>query len=347
MIEIIASGPLSTIQDRGRPGLRHIGVPRAGAVAPDWMTLGNALVGNPLNHPVIESFEGGLDLMAVERVLHVAAIGDADIVLDDGGRRRQLDCWRSHHIPAGARLVIRHSGRARLTVIAIQGLSIATVLGSASTYTRAGLGGVDGRALAAGDRLCVKAHEPGVEQACGPCDAPFDIDEVQVNAMPGPQDDAFDDAVLNAFFETPWTLSAEADRMGARLEGPAIAHRDESSRDIVSDAIVPGSIQIPGNGQPIVMLADAHTAGGYPKIATLVSTDLSKFAICRPGTTLRINRIDIDAAIEKSRSDARALARHLASIVQAPAGEPDTERLLKTNLIDGVTDGRAEDLPCG
>lgn len=350
MIEIITSGPLSTVQDFGRTGLRHIGVPRAGTVAPDWMTLANALVGNPHATAIVESFEGGLSFTADERALHIAAVGDAELTLDTGGDRRKLACWRSHHVPVGANVTIRHSGRSRVTIIAIQGLSVPTVLGSASTYTRAALGGVEGRALASGDRLFVNTTELHAEQSCqpfaAPFDAPLDGEPVSIHAVPGPQDDAFDASVLNAFFASTWTLSAEADRMGARLQGPLIVHRDVASRDIVSDAIIPGSIQVPGSGQPIVMLADAHTAGGYPKIATLVSADLSRLAIYRPGTCFHISRLDTDAAIEHARARAEALARHVASVGAAPAGVPGTAELLRNNLIDGVTDGRPEEPRC-
>lgn len=347
MIEVVASGPLSTVQDRGRPGFRHIGVPRAGVVAPAWMSLANALVGNTLDSAVIECFEGGMRLRAADREFRLAHVGDADVVLIDADRRRQLPAWRSHRIPAGSDVLIRTTGLARIAVIAIRGLDITPVLGSASTYARAGLGGLNGRALAGGDRFRVaESAAPDLELACSPFETVFDHDDVVLAAVPGPQDDAFEPAALDEFFSASWTLSSEADRMGARLDGPAIPHRNAASREIVSDAIVPGSVQIPGSGLPIVMLADAHTAGGYPKIATVVSADLPKLAICRAGTRLRIEKVDVNAAIARVRASAMALGRHLASIRQAPADLPDTARLLAHNLVDGVVDGRAEETTC-
>ena len=200
---------------------------------------------------------------------------------------------------------MRATGAGRTAILAIGGLAVEPVHGSASTYPRAGLGGLDGRALAAGDVLPCTPAPPGpglriapaalarLEAAllgtiadgsgAGPCsgadggpdgpddgpggtDAPF----ATVRAVPGPQHDAFAPGALEALFAPAgWRVSAATDRMGARLEGVPLEHRDADSRDIVSDAIVPGSVQVPGTGLPICLLADAHTAGGYPKIATV------------------------------------------------------------------------------
>ena len=344
MIELRASGPLTSVQDRGRDGHRRLGVPRSGVLVPAWMAIANALVGNAPNDPVLECFEGGLRLASGERALRVAFAGDVDAALVDGAVRRTLAPWRSHRVPPGAELALRGTGRARVAVLAVRGLAVPPTLGSAATCARVGLGGLAGRALADGDRLPLdetaeeetRAHDLGCAPFALPEDAP------RLRAVPGPQHDAFTDETLERFFASEWTLSNEVDRMGARLEGPTLSHRDETRRDIVSDAIVPGSVQVPGSGQPIVMLADAHTAGGYPKIATVASADLPVLAIHRPGTRLRLERVDVDAAIARARAAERALERHLASLAPLPPEAPDTERLLAHNLIDGVTDGAVE-----
>ena len=351
-VDVLAGGPLSTIQDRGRHGLRRLGVPSAGTLAPDWGALANALVGRAPDAPVIECFEGGLRLRASGGDVRVAHAGDADVVLSANGERRALAPWRAHVVPAGAELAVRGSGRARLAVLAIGGLAVPPVLGSASTYARARLGGVDGRALASGDTLAIERNadepvDPGPDLGCEPYAPPLPADgaPLVLHAVAGPQHDAFDAAELARFFETTWTLSTEADRMGARLDGPALAHRDAAARDIVSDAILPGSVQVPGSGQPIVMLADAHTAGGYPKIATVLSSDLPRLAVQRPGTRLRLVRVDVDEAVSRVRAAARALARHVATISTVPADTLDTTRLFTHNLVDGVVDATAEPLP--
>ena len=370
MIEILAGGALSSVQDRGRIGLRRLGVPRAGTLVPPWMSVANALVGNAPDAPVIECFEGGLRLRVIERPSIVAHAGDADVVALRDGARRPLVPWRAHRLDAGTEIAVRGSGRARLTVIAVRALAIPLTLGSASSYARAGLGGSKGRALAAGDRLAITECETedrsrdgsgdgpehdlderfgagnrselhrGPPMSCEPFLTP--LDEIVLRAVPGPQSDAFDDDELERFFATSWTLSSESDRMGTRLDGAAIAHRNAGARDIVSDAIVPGSVQVPGNGQPIIMLADAHTAGGYPKIATVISSDLPLLGLHRAGTSLRLQRVDVDEAIRHTRERAGELARHLGTLRPAPADAPDTARLLASNLIDGVTDGAAE-----
>jgi len=352
-IEVLAGGPLTTLQDRGRSGLRRLGVPRAGALAPAWMTIANRLVGNEANAAVIECFEGGLRLSVHERAIRLSHVGDADVTLLRSGERRMLAPWRSHRSLPGDEIVLRDTGAARLAVIAVQALSVPAVLGSASTYARAGLGGLDGRALAAGDVLSCSL-EPSAdgdimsegaparaERGCDPFEPAIAADDapLSLQAVPGPQVDAFDAPSVDAFFATSWTLSAEADRMGARFDGPPLAHRDARSRDIVSDAIVPGSVQVPGSGKPIVMLADAHTAGGYPKIATVLSADLFRLAVQRPGTRFRLERVDTERAIELVRERAHALERHLASITTLPPDAIDTARLLNHNLVDGVTDG--------
>ena len=357
MIEILSGGALSSVQDRGWIGLRRLGVPRAGTLVPPWMSVANALVGNAPDAPVIECFEGGLRLRVIERRSIVAHAGDADVVAMLDGARRPLVPWRAHRLDAGTEIAVRGSGRARLTVVAVRALAIPLTLGSASTYARARLGGSKGRALAAGDRLAIAGdetehdldgragigrseldHEPLM--SCEPFLTP--LDEIVLRAVPGPQSDAFDDDELGRFFATSWTLSSESDRMGTRLDGAAIAHRNAGARDIVSDAIVPGSVQVPGNGQPIIMLADAHTAGGYPKIATVISSDLPLLGLHRAGTSLRLQRVDVDEAIRHTRERAGELARHLGTLRPAPADTPDTARLLASNLIDGVTDGAAE-----
>jgi len=348
-LEVLAGGALSTLQDIGRTGLRRLGVPTAGTLAPAWMTIANALVGNPPDAPVIESFEGGLRLRANGGPVRVAHVGDADVALVLDGERRALEPWRSHVVPDGAELVLRGGGRARITVLAVAALVVPRVLGSASTYTRAELGGLDGRALATGATIAVDegaaGRRGGPDLRCEPYAAPRAPDgaPLVIHAVPGPQHDAFDEATLDAFFDAIWTLSAAADRMGARLEGPTLAHRSAADRDIVSDAIVAGSVQVPGGGQPIVMLADAHTAGGYPKIATVVSSDLAGLAVQRPGTRFSVVRVDVDAAIERTRAAARALARHVASLTAVAPDTIDTARLMAHNLVDGVTDGAPDE----
>lgn len=344
-LEILATGPLSSLQDRGRIGQRRLGIPWAGALATEWRALANHLVGNAPEHAVIETFEGGLTLCAEGKDIRIAVVGDATIEwLNNHGDTTSLSAWRSHVLQPSETLRITRSGAARCVYVAVHGLNVNDHHGSASTYARAGLGGLNGDVLRVGDRLPVVATEatlaplgltpPQLEAALASM-LP-QTEGLSVHAVPGPQADAFDAAVVDRFFETEWSISTETDRMGARLDGPGLDHRDPTRRDIVSDAILPGAIQVPGNGKPIVMLADAATLGGYPKIATVASADLSALALARPGTGVRFMACEAEAAVAHTRERARFWQELYASITYVSQA-PDRRQLLTSNLIDGVT----------
>jgi allophanate hydrolase len=316
-------GALSTLQDGGRHGWRRYGVPSAGALDPALMRIANALAGNAPGHPVIEFFVAGPTLQAVDGPVRVAVAGDCGLTLTRHGDRTQLDAWRSLTLAPGDELRLGAPRHGRVACVAVAGLAVAPVLGSVSTYTRAGLGGLAGRALAAGDRLPVRARDP---ETAGPerllRQPPRDGD-APIRVVPGPQDDHFDADAMAAFLATPWRLSREADRMGLRLEGPPLRHRPDKGADIVSDAVLPGSVQVPGNGQPIVLLADGQTMGGYPKIATVASADLGRLARAAVGTVLRFQAVTV-AQAEAAAREAEAQLLHLLATI-----EPLT-------LVDGV-----------
>ena len=375
MIRVVASGLYASVQDDGRRGLRRFGVPWAGALVPAFLHGANALVGNRAGAPAVECFEGGLELaLEAPARLALACLGPGALEAIDGdGATRALAPWCAHHLGAGTRVRVRGTGAGRTATLAIRGLAVEPVHGSASTYPRAGLGGLDGRALAAGDVLPCAPVPPGpglrvapaalarLEAALlgtpaagsrddpdhGPGDRSGDAPDAAgapfatVHAVPGPQHDAFAPGALEALCAPAgWRVSAATDRMGARLEGAPLEHRDAGSRDIVSDAIVPGSVQVPGTGLPICLLADAHTAGGYPKIATVASADLAAVALARPGARLRLVRIDPAGAVARARALHAAVTAALADTV-AVAAPLDPARLLSENLVDGVTDGNA------
>ena len=381
MIRVVSPGLYASVQDDGRRGLRRFGVPWAGALVPAFLHGANALVGNRAEAPAVECFEGGLEL-ALEAPARLAlaclGLGALEAVGADGATR-PLAPWCGHHLAAGTRVRVRATGAGRTATLAIRGLVVEPVHGSASTYPRARLGGLDGRALAAGDVLPCAPAPPGpglrvapaalarLEAALlgavadgsgagpvsganggpngGPDDGPDGLPDgadapfATVRAVPGPQHDAFAPGALEALCAPAgWRVSAATDRMGARLEGAPLEHRDAGSRDIVSDAIVPGSVQVPGTGLPICLLADAHTAGGYPKIATVASADLAAVALARPGARLRLARTDPAGAVARARALHAAVAAALADTV-AVAAPLDPARLLSENLVDGVTDG--------
>jgi 5-oxoprolinase (ATP-hydrolysing) subunit C len=204
------------------------------------------------------------------------------------------------------------------------------VLGSASTYARAALGGVDGRALAPGVRLpALPASEKRELMLADPPPLP----DGPIRVVAGPQAGHFAPTTRAAFVEAGYRVTADADRMGVRLEGPPLAHL--GAPEIVSDATVPGSIQVPGNGQPIVLLADAQTAGGYPKIGTVVGADLARVAGARPGQVLRFAWIDAAEGERLARAAEAETLALVAALRPLLVGGVDEAALYGGNLVTG------------
>ncbi len=338
-LEVIAPGAYASLQDIGRRGYRRVGVPWAGVLDARLMRIANALVGNAEGAPVIECFDGGLQLAARGAALRLAVAAEATVEIDSAGERRVSDAWRSLTLADGDVLRLRRLERGRIAVIAVEGLALPQVLGSASTYARAALGGVDGRALSAGMRLPALPASARLEQ--GLADAPRTAGG-PIRVVAGPQADHFADAALAAFVAAEYRVTSDADRMGVRLEGPLLAHR--GAREIVSDATVPGSIQVPGNGQPIVLLADAQTAGGYPKIATVISADLPRLAASRPGQSLRFAFVDAAEGEQLARAAEAETRTLLASLRPLLAGGIDEAALYSSNLIAGVVHALSSEL---
>ena len=344
-VEVVCPGALATIQDLGRAGWRRFGVPGCGALDPALLRIANLLAGNAEGAAAIEFFIAGPTLKAIDAPVQLGFAGDFLLtVVRANGERTLLDAWRSVTLWPGDTLRAGSLRSARAGVVALRGLTVPLVLGSASTYTRAQLGGHGGRALAAGDKLMACAlplkagrvapqwllRRPPVAHNSAVC--------AVIHVVPGPQADHFDAGALETFFASEYQVTAEADRMGVRLQGPALLHNRKGS-EIVSDATVPGSIQVPGNGLPIVLLADGQTAGGYPKIATVASADLPRLALAAVGVLLRFEAVTVAQAEALARQKEAALRRLLASIEPlAMAGAIDLDAIYATNLVSGMID---------
>ncbi len=219
-------------------------------------------------------------------------------------------------------------------VIAVEGgVLVEPVLGSRSTYVRGGFGGLNGRGLRAEDRLPVAPASDRPNMRLHP---PPDDPAAPIRTVLGPQDDHFTGEGIETFLQTQWRVTANADRMGFRLEGGRIAHK--ASADIVSDGAAPGSIQVPGSGEPIVLLADGQSVGGYTKIATIISCDLSRFARRRPGEAVRFALVTQGEAEDLARRHDRVLRDVIASTTPALDGL-DLAALYRENLVSGVTSG--------
>ncbi len=281
VVEVLDPGLLTTVQDAGRPGHRRIGVSGAGPVDARAHAAANRAVGNPAGAAALECTVAGPALAFLAPARFAVAGADLGAVLE----RADLGDWP---VPLGGAVlarpgnVLRFAGRrsgCRAYVALAGGLDVPAVLGSRSTDVPSAFGGLLGRALAAGDLLCVGRAAGGAEIAAPPA-GPFAA-RASVRVVLGPQADHFDEEELARLLSTPWRVGATSDRVGCRLEGEPLRHRGPA--EILSDGMVPGSIQVPPDGRPIVMAADGPTTGGYPKIATVVTADLPLLGQLVPG----------------------------------------------------------------
>ncbi|WP_371344999.1 biotin-dependent carboxyltransferase family protein [Ancylobacter sp. IITR112] len=338
-LAILQPGLQTTVQDLGRTGFQAYGVPVCGALDSMALRLANALVGNATGAAALEIRLLGPVFEVAGGPLRMALTGaQADIEVTIGGETQRYGAWRAIDVPDGARVRIGALTGSGCAVLAVAGgIDVPPVLGSRSTDLKGGFGGHEGRALMAGDRLNVN-----IPNALGPCLALPSLagaaGEVTLRAVPGPQADAFTEAALATFFSAPYRVSREADRMGLRLEGPALGFR--GGADIVSDGIVTGAVQVPGSGLPILLLADHQTIGGYAKIATVISADLPLAGRLVPGSTLRFQAVNVVQAEEARRAAEAELQRLLATLAPVrESGRIDIAALYDANLISGVTSG--------
>jgi biotin-dependent carboxylase-like uncharacterized protein len=331
-LRVVSIGPFTTLQDGGRSGWLRFGVPGSGALDPCALAIANLLVGNRRDMGALE-----LTLAGGEFVCDAAAriaLAGADMPLSIDGIARPSG--QSHRVAAGSVLRIgaaRSGSRAYLAVGG--GFAAAPVFGSVATHARSGIGGFAGRALAAGDVLPLAGDAsdgPDLRLIASPPPP-----HPRIRVVLGPQRELFTDAALDTLLAAEYRVSARSDRMGCRLDGPRLAHRGDFN--IISDGVAPGSIQVPGGGAPIVLLADRQTTGGYPKIATIISADLPRLGQMRPGEPVRFAAVDLATAVAARRELLAWLDALAASLT--PVGAFDSERLLRTNLISGVTGGEA------
>lgn len=331
VLRVLYAGPGVTLQDSGRHGFLRYGVTPAGPMDALAHATANLAVGNPPGAPAIEISIGGIELTCEDGPLGVAlAGGEFNVSLND----RPLAPAVSLSLEPGAMLKVRAGRNGGWCYLAVRGrFDIPPVLGSLATHSRSGIGGIDGRALAAGDRLRVMSdRRPG--EAAKIIVAPWlDRPPSVIRVVLGPQEDYFAPEQIAAFLSGPWLVSARGDRMACFLDGPILKHR--RGYNIVSDGIAIGAIQVPGDGRPVVLMADRQPTGGYPKIATVIGVDVGRLAQARPGTAIRFEAVSLAEAVAARRREAELLARPipLAPMIRT---EFSAEFLLSVNLIDGV-----------
>ncbi|EOM77127.1 biotin-dependent carboxyltransferase family protein [Rhodococcus rhodnii] len=285
-IEILATGPQALVQDRGRRGLASSGVGGSGAADRRSHALANRLVGNTEDAATIEVLLGGLAFEA-RGDLEIAVTGaDADVVVVHDRRSIVMGPATRHRVPAGAVVRLGDSRTGLRCYVAIRGgIDVPAVLGSRSTDTLAGVGPAP---LAPGDVIAIgTATEPAPGADTAPV-APMPSGTVTLRVVRGPRDDWLADP--NGLVETTWTVSDRTSRVGARLtaaDGPGVRHVD-TERQLPSEGVALGAVQIPPGGEPVVFLADHPVTGGYPVAGVLDDRDVDIAAQLRPGTTVRL-----------------------------------------------------------
>lgn len=296
------AGPLTTIQDLGRPGHLRVGIPASGPMDREAFVLANRLVGNPDTAAGLECTLIGPRLAFTDERL--VAVTGADMAATVNGSA--VPAWQGLRVQAGdvLRLGPARSGvRGYLAVAG--GLDTPLVLGSRATYARGRLGGLEGRALRKGDRLPLGRVIAARPRRVNPDRVPTYGGAPELAVVLGPQDDRFTPQGIAALFEGPYEMLPQSDRMGARLKGPRIEHTH--GHDIISDGVALGGIQVIGDGQPIVLLADRQSTGGYTKIGTICSFDIGRIAQVKPGGRLRFRRVTVAEAHAMLRQSLRAL----------------------------------------
>jgi antagonist of KipI len=289
-VTIAHAGLLTTIQDLGRPGLRRLGVTAGGAMDPLSLRLANLLVGNPENSPALEMTLRGAEMKFDRAGLVTICGGDFETRVDAVSRSTS----RPFVVGRGETLSITAARRGCRAYLAIAGgFLIEPCLGGRGTDLRAGIGGFSGRALRAGDALTARdLNVPMVPDGWFVTDdwRPDLSGRVSLRALPGQHAGEFASTVFDHEFE----ISPQSDRMGLRLSGPALTRA--RGVELLSTAVMPGTIQIPPDGHPIVLAADCQTIGGYPRAAHVITADLPTLGQLRPGDSVRFVEVDLAAA---------------------------------------------------
>jgi antagonist of KipI len=309
--EVLEPGILTTIQDLGRYGFSQFGVPPSGALDTFSFRAGNLLVGNREDEACLEITLMGLKIKALKEVVIAVTGGDLSPTLNE----EPLEMWRTHLLVEGDVLAfkkVRAGCRAYLAVGG--GFAVRKMMGSSSTYLSGNFGGLEGRKLRRGDIL----HSLDFSASLLQLGLRFSSDwipslekEVLLRVIPGPQDRHFTGKGFQTFCSSSYQVTPQCDRMGVRLEGPKIERRSDVEESIISEGLLSGAIQVPGDGKPIIILTELVT-GGYTKIATIISTDLPKVAQLKPGDQVRFTPISLEEAHSLLRKQEEEI-RHFIS----------------------------------
>lgn len=307
-------GLLTTLQDQGRFGRQREGMPVAGAMDPFAGRVANLLVGNARGAAVLEVTLLGPTLVALADVWMAVCGADLTAQVDSA----PLPLWRTVRLSRGQTLHFgpRRSG-ARAYLAVAGGFDVPDVLGSKSTFLRAGLGGHKGRALQAGDVLAGEGANVAPQCRLTPDLVPVYTQEVRARVIPGPHVPVLGPAAWEAFLAARYLLTPQSDRMGYRLGGPALPIADGGRGGLLSEAVPWGGVQVPPDGRPIVLMADRQTTGGYPLVAVVATADRPALAQLAPGDALSFEAVTLAEA-----QDAWKRQERLLSLLEASALRP-------------------------
>ncbi|NOU99875.1 5-oxoprolinase subunit C family protein [Paenibacillus planticolens] len=302
--KVIKPGLLSTMQDEGRYGFRKYGVIASGPMDLFAHRTANILVGNTADAAVLEITLQGPRMVAQTDMLLALCGAEMEACVEE----RKVPLWRSFLIRKGEQLNIGYAAKGCRAYLAVHGGFAAKVsMGSKSTYLRAGIGGHEGRALVAGDELNVSraskiALNIGSLSVSGAVSAyicPNYEDNPVVNVVWGKEAELFTESAKRKFLSKSFMVTPQSDRMGYRLEGEPLASNGDIAYEMISEGVVQGTIQVPPGGQPILLLSDCQTTGGYPRIAHVITAHLPIIAQVKPGGKLRFREVSLREAQEQ------------------------------------------------
>ena len=293
--QVIKPGMFTTIQDRGRYGYLRHGVPVSGAMDQFSLTAANCLVSNDSNSACIETTLIGPELQGLART-QIAVTGGQCSPMING---YDVPMWQTMEVEEGAIISFGRMKSGCRAYLAVRGgIEVPMILDSRSTYVRGKFGGLEGRPLKTGDIIeTTNASFLKAEYLLPEEFAPQFEHNIQVHVILGPQAEMFTEKGLETFLSEPYKVTPESDRMGYRLEGPPIKHKAKA--DIVSDALLSGAIQVPKSGKPILIMRDAQTTGGYPKIAVAITSDLCTLGQARPNDEIKFVQTTLKEAHER------------------------------------------------
>lgn len=300
-IKILDAGLLTTVQDLGRYGFQRYGVSASGVMDEYSAKVANKLVGNKEGEAVLETTLKGVQIEFLQNTAFAVTGGNCDVTLNGS----KIELWQSYLVNKGdiLKMGICKSGLRNYLAFS-GGIDVPVVMNSKSTNLKAKVGGFNGRKLMTGDILSVGAGSLQTPLTLNKYYIPTYSKDIKVGVILGQQDDHFTEAGIKTFLNETYTVTQENDRMGIRLSsvsGATIEHKNGA--DIISDGITFGAIQVPGSGQPIIMMADRQTTGGYTKIGNVISSDLAKLAQATPGTKVKFVEYTLEQAVQAIKNN--------------------------------------------